>query len=78
LVFKYLLGTAQLLLQGARGQPRQVDVIVAVRLKRHARGVHLEDLSPTQKAWFADAGGIEEEIGSHPGCEEKWVGDFVG
>jgi hypothetical protein len=52
-------------------------VIVAVRLKRHARGVHLEDLSPTQKPWFADGGSIQEEIGSHPGFEEKWVGDFV-
>jgi hypothetical protein len=53
-------------------------VVVAVRLKRHARALHLEDLNPTQKPWFANGGGINKEIGSYSGFKEKWVGDFVG
>jgi hypothetical protein len=77
-VLKYPLGISQLPFQGACWQPRQVHVVVAVRLKRHARALHLEDLNPTQKPWFANGGGINKEIGSYSGFKEKWVGDFVG
>jgi hypothetical protein len=53
-------------------------VIVAVGLKRHARALHLEDLSPAQKPRLAYGGSIHKEIGSYSGFKEKWVGDFVG
>jgi hypothetical protein len=78
LVLEYPLGISQLSFQDACRQPRQVHVVVAVGLKRHARALHLDDLSPTQKPWFANGGGINKEIGSYSGFKEKWVGDFVG
>jgi hypothetical protein len=78
LLLEYPLGISQLPFQGACRQPRQVHVVVAVRLKRHARALHLKDLSPTQKPWFADGGGIHKEIGLYSGFKKKWVGDFVG